>query len=77
MKKNKVLKKKSDHSQFAMRFGCGFLIGILIAGSASIVYSAQTMGALILAWVIFALVCGLLAAIFGDKFWQSIIHWIK
>jgi hypothetical protein len=35
------------------------------------------MGGLITAWVIFALVCGLLSAIFGDKFWQNIIHWIR
>jgi hypothetical protein len=77
MRKNPVPNKKSDHSQFIMRFSCGFLVGILIGGSVSMVYGAQTMGGLIVAWVIFALLCGLLSAIFGDKFWQSIIHWIR
>jgi hypothetical protein len=76
MSKNPV-PNKPDYSQFTARFGCGFIIGILIAGSVSIVYGAQTMGGLIAAWIIFALVCGLLSAIFGNKFWQNIIHWIR
>lgn len=77
MSKNSTPNKKSNYSQFTARFGCGFLVGILIGGSVSIVYSAQTMLGLIAAWVLFALVCGLLSAIFGNKFWLSIIHWIR
>jgi hypothetical protein len=77
MSRNPLPNKKTDYSQFIARFGCGFLVGILIGGSCSMVYGTKTMGGLITAWIILALLCGLLSVIFGDKFWKTIIHWIS
>jgi uncharacterized membrane protein YciS (DUF1049 family) len=74
-KKNQ--QNRIDSSKFTARFGCGFIVGILIAGSTAIVYGAQTIIGLIVAWIIFAILCGLLSAIFGDKFWHHIIHWLR
>lgn len=75
MSKKSHQNKSFDYSKFTARFGCGFLVGILIAGGVGILYSAQTMTGLLAVWIIFAIVCGLLSAIFGDKFWHNIIRW--
>jgi ABC-type dipeptide/oligopeptide/nickel transport system permease subunit len=75
MSRNQVPKKKPDYPQFTARFGCGFLVGMVMAAGCSLIYGAQTMPTLIAAWIVFALIFGLLAAYFGDKFWQNIIHW--
>lgn len=75
MSKKSQQDKNFDSTKFIARFGCGFLVGILIAGGVGILSGAQTISNLIAVWIIFAVVCGLLAAIFGDKFWHTIIHW--
>ncbi len=65
--------KKISASTFIIRFICGFLLGILAGLFASINLTDS-----VLAFVIIVLACaiahGLLAAIFGDRFWYYIAH---
>jgi hypothetical protein len=57
------------------RFGCGFVIGILLCGTGSIAYSLGNDH-----WVMaFAIAGGLLfgfgAMKWGDEFWEAICRW--
>ena len=57
---------RGDHSA---NFGCGFLVGAL-AGAGCLMTSAD--------WPIVVgagLAAGFLAAVFGDRFWTSMVSW--
>jgi len=75
-KNNKSNQKKDNSTQFTARFGCGFIFGIFAAISLGFVVDAQTFAGLFAIIVISAVVCGLLSAAFGDKFWHWLSFWL-
>ncbi|MEA5595187.1 hypothetical protein [Rivularia sp. UHCC 0363] len=77
MNKNNQPKQKNDNrTQFIARFGCGFIFGIFLAIGLGFVVDAQTFAGLLGIIVIVAVVCGLLSAAFGDKFWLLFRFWL-
>ncbi|MCJ8281377.1 MAG: hypothetical protein MJK14_16275 [Rivularia sp. ALOHA_DT_140] len=75
-KNNQSNPKNHNHAQFTARFGCGFIFGIFAAISFGFALDAQTITALLGIIVVSAVICGLLSAAFGDKFWEWIRFWI-
>ena len=62
---------KPEWDEYAVRFGCGGLFGAVIAIywlAGELHFNVWKAGAII---VLF----GILAAIFGDKFWESASRW--
>ncbi len=77
MDKNNQSKQKNDNrTQFTARFGCGFIFGIFFALSLGLLADAQTFVALLGIIIISAVICGLLSAAFGDKFWLWLRFWL-
>ncbi len=70
---------KPDLLEKKIRFGCGFLFGLVIGffEFARILYSTDSAGFLILMTVLLALVCGWLATKFGDRFWQYVLERVR
>ncbi|MDY6897890.1 MAG: hypothetical protein SWZ49_07390, partial [Cyanobacteriota bacterium] len=75
-KNNQSNPKKHNRAQFTARFGCGFIFGILAAIALGIAIEAQTIAGLLAIIFISAVVCGLLSAAFGDKFWHWLAFWL-
>ncbi len=70
---------KPDPVEKKIRFGCGFLFGLIIGffESARILSSSDSAEFLFLLTVIVALVCGWLATKFGDRFWQYVLERVR
>ncbi len=70
---------KPDPVEKKSRFGCGFLIGLIIGffEFARILYGSDSAGFLILLTVLLALVCGWFALKFGDRFWQYVLERVR
>ncbi|AFY58218.1 hypothetical protein Riv7116_5854 [Rivularia sp. PCC 7116] len=68
--------KNDNRAQFTARFGCGFIFGIFFAFTLGFVADAQTFTALLGIIFVSAVICGLLSAAFGDKFWHWLRFWI-
>jgi hypothetical protein len=60
----------SDTSEKSIRFGCGFIFGLFLFGSASIRYFFHGGELIALIALVPAIVIGLAAAKYGDSFWQ-------
>jgi uncharacterized protein YacL len=69
---------KPDPMEKKIRFGCGFLFGLIVGilGIARILYRApygyDPAWIVIVCAVVFAFVCGRLAMKRGDRFWREI-----
>ncbi len=74
--KNQSNQKKDDRTQFTARFGCGFIFGIFFAISLGLVADAQTFASLLAIVIVSAVICGLLSAAFGDRFWLWLRFWL-
>ncbi len=70
---------KPDFLEKKIRFGCGFLFGLIVGffEFARILYSYESAGFLILLTVTLALAGGWLAIKFGDRFWQYVLERIR
>jgi hypothetical protein len=64
-----------DISEKRIRFGCGFVFGLIVGFFTAITYVFETWGFIILVSLCAAIVCGLLAKKYGDAFWYSIRNW--
>ena len=76
MSKNHRPNQKRDHSKFIARFGCGAVFGIALAIAGGAIAYPTTAAGLFATVIIFAIICGLLSVIFGDKFWTNLWKWI-
>ncbi len=76
MNQNNQPNHKPDRSRFVARFGCGAIFGIALAIAIGAVAYPTTIAGLLAVVIIFALVCGLLSVVFGDKFWTNLWKWI-
>ncbi len=57
-----------------VRFGCGFVIGLLLPFLWGFFWEATTIGwEIMIICIISALVCGFLSIRFGDRFWKILI----
>jgi hypothetical protein len=63
---------KTDWLEFWVRFVCGFLFGGLVGIRLSIDF-LDSLGGFVAADLAVAVVCGLAAARYGDKFWYSVL----
>lgn len=58
-----------------IRFGCGFIIGILLCGTGWIAYSLSNDYWVMAFAVAGGLLFGFAAMKYGDKFWEGIYRW--
>lgn len=59
------------------RFGCGAALGVLV-GLIIIFFLALTSFGVVAAVLVLSIICfGLIALIYGDRFWHALIRWIK
>lgn len=66
----------SDRTEAGIRFGCGFIFG-LMCGTATLVIGFATQDRAMIAFVVVvAVVCGLLAVRYGDLFWKRLSRWL-
>ena len=70
--------EEPDPLENKIRFGCGFVFGLLLIAFSGFVWwmvagSAYYVGALSLAC---GLVLGVLAMRYGDRFWYSMRYWL-
>lgn len=77
MNQNNQPNQKRDYSKFVARFGCGAVFGIILAIAGGAIAYPTTVGGLFAVVIIFALVCGLLSVVFGDRFWVNLWKWIS
>ena len=61
--------KPVDRGEKAVHFGCGAVVGFL-SGLASFAYSESILTA-----AVSAIVFGILAAFFGERFWYALARW--
>ena len=62
--------KRPDRTEMVARFGCGALTGIVLVLGLGLISTSTSFGALFVSIALPALLCGLLAVRFGDKFWR-------
>ncbi len=70
---------KPDPLEKKIRFGCGFLFGLVIVffEFARTIYRHNSVGFVITCAVILALVCGWLALKYGDRFWHYVLERVR
>jgi len=68
--------EEPDPLEKKIRFGCGFVFGFLIVGFSGFLWSISTAYYVAAFAVLCAMVCGLLAMRYGDRFWYSLRHWL-
>ena len=66
---------EADKTEKTLRFGCGFAFGLIAGFSASLQWVYDTWGGFAATVLVSAILCGLLAVKFGDKFWYSLKNW--
>jgi hypothetical protein len=69
--------EEPDRLEKGIRFGCGSVIGILIGLDLTYSMFLEYPGHLFIAACIFALVCGILAMKYGDRFWDGVIQFLR
>jgi hypothetical protein len=60
---------KPDKTENKIRFGCGFIFGLVLGFVYAIGWVAVTWGVFVAIVIATAIVCGLLAMKYGDSFW--------
>jgi hypothetical protein len=73
------LKIDDDHevgeSEQVTRFGCGALLGLVAGLGIVLGFTLSSFGTVAAALVAAMVICGLLALIYGDRFWYALKHW--
>jgi len=69
--------KSVDGGEKAIRFGCGFLVGVISGGLLATRLFYANGYALLGATAPLAAILGLAAMRFGDRFWHSMKHWLS
>lgn len=65
------LPENFDKTEFAVRFGCGGLIGALFGFGFAVQAAYETLGGYAAATLFFVVFYGLLAVRYGDSFWGN------
>lgn len=66
-----------DAFELRVRFGCGFLVGILLGFAAVVSWLGDlSLGTLVPAMLGGGVTAGVLARYYGDRFWSSLRWWI-
>ena len=65
----------SDKAETSIRFGCGFVFGLMSSAATLVVGFATEERAMVAFVVVVAIVCGLLAVRYGDLFWKRLSRW--
>lgn len=65
-----------DRAEKATRFGCGFLLGIVLGGLFAARLFFDNGHSFLAATILVATILGLAAMRFGDRFWFSLKHWV-
>ena len=63
-----------DRLEKGVRFGCGFLLGCLLAVG-SLLSSLWSAHQIVVCVLVVGLVCGFAAVRFGDTFWEKMGRW--
>jgi hypothetical protein len=61
-----------DRLEKGIRFVCGFALGAVLGSFAAAYYDAPGLGAAVGIAAATAVVCGLLAVRYGDRFWYGL-----
>ncbi|MEJ2039424.1 MAG: hypothetical protein P8X55_10865 [Desulfosarcinaceae bacterium] len=64
-----------DKSEKRIRFGCGFIFGMILGFFTAITWMTSTWGIVVFVTLGAAIVFGLLARKYGDAFWHSLKNW--
>lgn len=65
-----------DKTEKGIRFGCGFLVGLVFGGLGAARLFYESGNTIVAAALVFAVIFGLAAMQFGDRFWHSLKHWV-
>jgi uncharacterized membrane protein YgaE (UPF0421/DUF939 family) len=65
-----------DRAERATRFGCGFLLGVVLGGLLAARLFFDNGYSFFAATTLVATILGLAAMRFGDRFWLSLKHWV-
>jgi hypothetical protein len=65
-----------DPLEKKVRFGCGFVFGLLIVGFSGFMWMVVGGYYVVALAMACGLVCGLLAIRYGDHFWYSMRNWL-
>ena len=68
---------KVDRAERGIRFGCGAIVGAAIGFFLAIRDFTGEMWVAVLIAVVIALVFGILATVYGDRFWERLIDWFR
>jgi hypothetical protein len=58
-----------------VRFGCGVLFGLVLGVIVAFQFPLDTAVGWFVVLAVLGLVCGFLAAKYGDEFWHSLTDW--
>lgn len=67
--------EKPDRIEKEVRFGCGFAFGLLVGFFVAARHIYNSAGWLAVVTLVIAILCGLLAVRYGDRFWHSLKNW--
>ncbi len=66
-----------DNTERGIRFGCGFVFGLLLFGLSAIWFITEGLSAYLIFVFVAATALGLAAVKFGDAFWRWISKWLS
>jgi len=69
------LENEPDRLEKGIRFGCGGLFGAVVGFFFIIDLPPKSYGGILAACAVGAIVCGLLAMRYGDRFWYGLRDW--
>jgi len=68
--------QNADSAEKGIRFGCGFVFGLLVGGISSLRWYYEAGNSTAVATIVIALVFGFAALRFGDVFWRWLAKWL-
>jgi hypothetical protein len=71
---NPYYDREPDPLEKKIRFGCGFFFGLVLGGLEFVRMAYKSAGVIVASTLIAALLCGLLALKYGDRFWNWMIE---
>jgi hypothetical protein len=66
----------SDRPEKGIRFGCGFVLGLILGGIGAAGMFYEDGKTIIAVALVVALILGIAALQFGDSFWRLMKHWV-
>ena len=67
--------KPPDNTEKGIRFGCGFLFGLVLVGVSSLWWGLYDRNLYVVTTLLMALAFGFAALRFGDAFWRWLGRW--